>query len=120
MTKNELLEFICDLYGIDQCTNVILKHINQLVTEHGLSYLDIARALSYYVDILHKNVDATYGIIRTVELVYKDARNYFNKLKKLQEEQKAAINKASTSKTILINYKKEKTIKRNHIDLNKI
>ena len=86
MTKRELLEFICEIYQIQQCTPIILKHINKYVTEQRYDYIDIARALSYWVDVLGKPAQPQYGLA-IVEYIIDEAKKYFNELKLQKEKQ---------------------------------
>ena len=85
MTKQELLKFICDMYGIDECNSMILKQINKYVTEHRCDYIDIARALSYFVDVEGGMPDIKFGI-GIVESRLEISKKYFEKLRREKEE----------------------------------
>ena len=89
MTKQELLKFICDIYGIDECNSMILRQINKYVTEHRCDYIDIARALSYFVDVEGKTPDIKYGI-GIVPDKLEESKKYFEKLRREREDLEAA------------------------------
>lgn len=121
MTKQELLKFICDMYGISTCTEIILKQINKYVTERGYKYIEIARALSYFVDVQGNKPEIKYGIA-IVPFVMEESRKYFEELKRQKEEQLRAV-EASKSKDIIVIHCKirnDKTIKKKKIDINNI
>lgn len=120
MKKQELLNFICDIYNIDKCNDMILKQIHKYVTERGYEYIEIARALSYFVDIQGNEPQLKYGI-GIVPYIFKEAQDYYKKLKQQKEEQiKAAKeNKKIDNSIICCKLKKENKRKRN-IDINKL
>lgn len=92
MTKQELLKFICDIYGINECNSMILRQINKYVTEHRYDYIDIARALSYFIDVQGKPANPQYGIA-IVPYVMDDAKKYYDNLRRQKEEQLKAAEK---------------------------
>jgi hypothetical protein len=118
MTKQELVTFICDLFNINKCNDMILRQINKYVTEHGYSYKDIARALCYFTDIQGKTVDLKYGI-GIVPFVIDEARRYFEQERKAREAQKRAANQGQAK---VIKYKPSENSKtsRKAIDLNQL
>ena len=122
MTKQELEQFICEIFQIDECTSMILRQINKYVTERRYDYKNIARALSYYVDVQGNTLDIKYGI-GIVPLVMNDALKYFEQLKKQQEEQRQAAVAASQQQDNIIKIRDEQIKmprKRPHIDISSL
>ncbi len=123
MTKQELQAFICDIFQIDECTSLILRQINKYVTERRYDYKNIARALSYYVDVQGNTLELKYGI-GIVPLVMNDALKYFEQLKRQQEEQRQAAEEASKKQAPVIakidEIKGHNTIRRPHIDISSL
>ena len=122
MTKQELIQFICDMFNVSECTDMILRQIHKYVTERRYDYLEIARALSYYVDIQGESLQIKYGI-GIVPFVMDAARKYY----KQQEEQKAQQLKAAEEakqkqpqQQIHVKASDKNTIKKPHIDMNKL
>lgn len=121
MNKEELCKFICDLFGWDECNTMVLKQINKYVRECGYSYIEMARALSYYVDVQGNTLDPKYGI-GIVKFVMTDSRKHFEQLRLQKEAQlkKASETKSMETTTIKCSLKKKKTIKKNQIDISKL
>jgi hypothetical protein len=121
MNKEELCKFICDLFGWDECNTMVLKQINKYVRECGYSYIDIARALSYYADIQGNTLDPKYGI-GIVRFVMNDSRKYFEQLRLQKEAQMKKANEIKNTETVTIkcSIKSKKTIRKNQIDINKL
>lgn len=121
MNKQELLDIICELFGITECTPLILNHINKYVTECGYSYKDIARALCYYVDVLGNTPQLQYGL-KIVSHVKNDAVAYYEKIKKQKEQQLQAAYRNKNTKTITIHVPTDNrvTIRRKTIDIDKL
>lgn len=118
MTKEELKSFICEMYGIPRCSDLILKQINKYVTERGYEYIDIARALSYFVDVNGGEVKPQFGI-KIIEYVMTDAQKYFAELKAQQQRQLEAAQQEQVVKRIT--YKpRQHSLKRKKIDINKL
>ena len=126
MNKKELLDWICDIFGIEKCNEMILKQINKYVTERGYNYKDIARALTYYVDVKNNKPDIKYGI-GIVPYVIDEARAYYENLKRIKEEQmraaelekKRQLNQIE-NKGIFIQLSKKKTIHKKTINIDKL
>ena len=120
MTKQELLNFICEICEITECNDIILRQINKYVTGHGFSYKDIARALCYYVDVMGKKIQLQYGI-GIVPFVMKEAQQYFEQERKKQEEQRRA---AQTTENITVMrvgpLPAKKSIRKRHIDISQL
>jgi hypothetical protein len=121
MNKEELCKFICEMFNWSECNTMVLKQINKYVRECGYTYIEIARALSYYADVQGNTPDPKYGI-GIVRFVMNDSRKYFEKLRLQKEAQIKAAKEAKQSQTNVIKYKikKQNTIRKNQIDMNKL
>ena len=62
MTKKELERHICSTLNISSLTQIIESQITKFVTQRGLKYDEIARAVSYYVEVEETPYEAKYGI----------------------------------------------------------
>lgn len=121
MNKQELLDIICNLFGITECTSMILNHINKYVTERGYSYKNIARALVYYVDVLGNTPQLQYGL-GIVPYVIKDAVAYYEEKRKQKEQQLQAAYRNKNAETVTIHVPTDNrvTIRRKTIDIDKL
>jgi len=119
MKKEELCNFIKDISGWDECNTMVLRQIHKYVTECGLSYLDIARALSYYVDVLGNKLELQYGI-GIVKFIYPKSRQYFAELQKQKQKQLAAAEASRQCEDVVVKVKinPNKTIRKKHIEFN--
>ena len=109
------------MLGCEECNTMVLKQIHRYVKECGYSYIDIARALSYYADIQGNTLDPKYGI-GIVRFVMNDSRKYFEQLRLQKEAQlkKAKENENKETKIIKCSIKNKKTIRKNQIDISKL
>ena len=122
MTKQELIQFICDMFNIKECPEMILRQIHKYVTERRYGYLEIARALSYFVDVQGSSLEIKYGI-GIVPVVMEQSRRYFKKQEEQKKQQLEAAEKAKKLKEIQSIYVKinnKKTIKKPHINIDKL
>jgi hypothetical protein len=87
--KKQLEEMICELFHIEQPTKMMLSQITRFVTgqEYGYSYLDIARALAYFIEEQGNTPDIEKGI-GIVPWVIDDARRFYSQLANEQAELK--------------------------------
>lgn len=120
MNKEELCKFICDLFGWKQCTIMVLRQINKYVRECGYTYLEIARALSYYVDVQNRPLDPKYGI-GIVQCVMEDSRKYFAEAKKQRDAQVRAAelekNKRIINRVVHCKTDSVKTLKKHRLNI---
>lgn len=121
MTRQELCNFICEVSGWSECNMMVLKQINKYIRERGLSYLDIARALSYYVDVLGNTLEPKYGI-GIVGVIINDSRKYFAKLEEQKRRQIIAAEENKNREKIVVKYKvnPNKTIRRKEIKIDEL
>lgn len=121
MNKEELCNFICEITNTNACSEMILRQIHKYVRECGYSYKDIARALSYYVDVQNNTLELKYGIA-IVKLVMKDAQAYYKKLEIQKQNQiKAARQIKNTfNNCVQCKISGKKTIKKRQIDISQM
>lgn len=120
MEREELIEYICGWYGIEQITPLIQNQLYKFTTERRYSYKDIARALCYYIEVQNNKPEIKYGI-KIAELVMDEAQKWFRQKEKEVEQQKIAAQQHNQQnnpiKQIKCNPVTQKT-KRKQIDFN--
>lgn len=122
MEKQELIDWICDLFEIEQCPQQILGQIHRFTRERGYSYKDIARALAFYTEVDGGKLEPKYGI-GIVPFVMERAQAYFRQLEfeKEQQKQAAAAHKKDRHATTTINCAMgAKKLKRKQIDISQL
>ena len=105
-TKKHLEELILELSGLNAITPIISKQISRFVLEEKMSYLEIARCIDYYVEILGHDIKPEYGI-SFVPNVRESAAAYFKQLEldKQKQQQEAEKVIRYQDKNIIINIK---------------
>lgn len=83
MTKQELIEFLKDLLGIDEINRMIDSQITRFM-QSGYTAKNIARSVFYYVEVKKQTYDSQYGI-GIVPHIHDEAVRYFVALKKKEE-----------------------------------
>jgi hypothetical protein len=80
-TKQQLEQLICELFKIEKPTKMMFSQITRFVTEqeHGYSYLDIARALAFFIEEQGNTPDIERGI-GIVPWVIDEARKFYGNL----------------------------------------
>ena len=123
MEKQELLEYICEWFNIPECNQLILNQIYKFTTERRYTYKEIARALSFYIDVQGKQPDLKYGIA-IVPFVMDDARKFFKQkeIEKQRQIEAAKSHQQITPQTtqIVCNPRTQKTKKRKQIDISNL
>ena len=123
MNKQELTEFISDMFNVNECPEMILRQIHKYVTERRYDYLEIARALSYFVDIQGNTLQIKYGI-GIVPVVMEQSRRYFKEQEEQRKQQIKAAEQAKKDnqpkKEIYIKVNDKKTLKKPRIDISKL
>lgn len=121
--RKQLEEIIRELFNISTISSLINTQITKLVTTHGYSYLDIARALCYFVEKKQGKLDLKYGI-GIVPHIMKESDAYYSRLKSEKEKQQKQIQEIKKEnkkqKVIFITKTKETPIKKKQIDLKKL
>ena len=80
LDKEELENYIKQLFGITQLTPKIKKQIKKYIKEENYSYSGIRRSLVYFYEIKHNYLEKSNDGIGIVPWVYSDAYNYYYNL----------------------------------------
>ena len=119
MNKKELKDLICEIYEIDQVSQLIENQISKFVKQHGYSYKDIGRAFYYYAIILEREIKLDGGI-GIVPYYMEPAQKWFKaekeRLAKLERQGREAKKAAQETKDII----KIKEVKRERRGIVKI
>ncbi len=91
MTRRELEQHICSTLNISSLTPIIQNQITKFITQRALKYEDIARAVSYYIDIEKTLYEPKFGIGLIPYMVEKANAYYMA----LELQRKAQIKSAS-------------------------
>ena len=92
-TRNQLEQLICELVGVKQITPLITKHINELCLQYKMTWKEIARCLTWYVEVAHRTINIEFGIKTICTSVREKAEQYFKQLELDQQRQKAEAEK---------------------------
>jgi hypothetical protein len=92
-TRRQLEELICELMGVTQVTPLITKHIGELVVIYKMTWKEIARCLTYYVEVARGTLKVEYGIKTPCTSVREKADKYFKQLELDQHKQKGEAEK---------------------------
>lgn len=91
-TKNDLLEIIRDVMGIETITPMITRQINKFVLQDDMSFKEIARCIVYYVEVKGGVLDTMYGL-GIIPNIREQAAKYFKQLELDQQKQLAQAQK---------------------------
>ena len=86
LTYIELEKLLLEIFEINELTPIIKRQINRFVLEDGMSWLEIARCVSWQMDNNNGKYNAAYGIA-FVPNVRAQAKRYFEELARKKEEQ---------------------------------
>ena len=95
--KEELENYIKQLFGISSISAKIRKQIETYHKENNFTYSGIHKTLIYFFDIRGNSIEKANGGIGIVPYVYEDARKYWIAI----QEAKDKNNSIDTSKYIL-------------------
>lgn len=80
---NTLISSICNYFGDDKPTGLVLKQIKDYKETFGYTYSGISYCLWYITDILNKTLDKKYGIA-LVKYEYENAKIYYGNQEKIR------------------------------------
>jgi len=114
----QLIEIICQYYGIDAPTGLILKQVKEYKNDFKYTYSAMTYTLWYCKEVLGKQCLTQYGIA-LVKYHYEDAKDYYTQ----QEQRRQTVEELKdveikTKKIRRSNKAKEKNTKL--IDLNSL
>lgn len=75
--SEKLNDYIMKLFEVNYVSPKIKKQINTFIQEYNYSYSGIQKALCYYFEVKHGDIDKSGGGIGIVPYIYKDAYNYY-------------------------------------------
>lgn len=81
----QLIEFICENYGLERPTGFMLKQIKELKNEFNYSYASMTYTLWYCKEILNKGFIEKYGIA-LVKHYYEEAKDYYSQQERMKEQ----------------------------------
>ena len=96
LSKEQLIEEICYHHKTDGINQMIRSQITRFVVEHGYTYLEIARALAFYHEVLERPVEKKFGI-GIVPHIMDDARKYYKELEREERRRKLEAQKLVNS-----------------------
>lgn len=118
MEKKELEQIIRSTLNIETINPTIKKQITRFILERGLSYDDIAHALTFYIEVEQNKYEPKYGIA-FVDWTVDRSRAYYAALEAKKKEQIKSIENKEEVKVIKITkIKKRKPI--DSIDITKL
>jgi hypothetical protein len=101
MNKKELEQHICSALNISSLTPIISSQITKFVTERGLKYDDIARAVSYYMEVEKTPYQPKFGIGLIPYMVDK-ANAYYAAIEAQKKSQLRSLTIASSTPDIIL------------------
>lgn len=112
----ELINYICELHGLDRPTGMMLKQIKEQKEDLGYKYKGMELALRYFYETLGNLVQEGTGI-GIIPFVYEEAKKHY--VTKLKVEQSVDNVKLTKKKRVVVQspnstYKKRKI---KHIDI---
>lgn len=75
--KENLEEYIKELFNYKVLPEAVNKQIRQYTTENNYTYSGILKALKYFYEVKHGSKEKAYGRIGIVPYVYDTAHNYY-------------------------------------------
>jgi hypothetical protein len=89
--REELDEYIKQLFKISYVDARIQKQIKQYVDEYNFTYSGIKKALIYFYEIKGNSIQKSNGGIGIVPYVYKNAYNYYLALWQAQQKNESKV-----------------------------
>lgn len=87
-TRKQLEDLICEVAGVSSITPLVTKHINELTLIYKMSWKEIARCITYFVEVAKGSIKIEYGIKTVCTSVREKAEKYFKQLELDQQKQK--------------------------------
>lgn len=83
-TRNELIDYICNLYKIDAPTGMILSQIKKFQEELNYKYKGMELALKYFYETLDNKPREGDGV-GIIPFVYEEAKSHYIKQQRIAE-----------------------------------
>lgn len=100
----DLVSYMCNEFGIEAPTSLMLSQIKNLKTKRNYTYGGIQYTIWYYKYILNKDLDETYGI-GFVKYYYTNAEKYFKEQVEIQKKVEEMKTKNITTKKKVVKYR---------------
>lgn len=122
-SKQELIDLIKEVMGIQTITPMINKQINRFILQDKMTYKEIARCVVWYTEVQGKSFTTMYGL-GIIPNIREDVEKYFRQLE-LDQQQKANEAKKiieNQDNNIIFNIKslKQKPRKRKSLNIGEI
>lgn len=115
-----LISTICEYFGIDKPTGLIIKQVKQYKDEFDFSNAGIGYTLWYLKEIKNKSFELKYGIA-LVKYHYEEAKQYFDQQQKISDSVITEKPEVKTREVKLnINKVYKKNVNNYTIDLNEL
>lgn len=86
--KNNLEEYICELFKIDCLSPRIRKQINDFKKQYNFTYSGMLKTLKYFFEIKNNSIEKANGGIGIIPYVYEEAYKYYSNLQMIQNKNK--------------------------------
>lgn len=118
--REELYEYICNLYNIKFPTGLILKQIQEYKIEYDYKYWGMLLTLKYFYEVLEKPVKYDDGV-GIIPYIYEEAKKYYFDQQKIRDKAKN-IKELTKNKSIVVKKDKNNNSYNNFktIDISKI
>ena len=122
-SKQELIDLVKEVMGIQTITPMINKQINRFILQDKMTYKEIARCVVWYTEVQGKSFTTMYGL-GIIPNIREDVEKYFKQLE-LDQQQKANEAKKiieNQDNNIIFNIKslKQKPRKRKSLNIGEI
>lgn len=98
--KRELDDYIMKLFGTDFVEPRVQKQIKKYIEINKYTYSGIKKALIYYYEVKHGNLEKANGGIGIVEYIYSEAYRYYKSIWEAQQEN--SVNTYQKPKEVII------------------
>lgn len=115
--REELLDYICKLYGFKGPGPKIFRQIKKYLTDNpSWTHLGIQQALMYFYEVKHNSVEKANEGIGIVPYVYNEAQQYYAaqeaRQKRVAEQLRNSLE--TTQQSVVINVDKSKKSKKEY------
>ena len=94
--KDDLIQYICSLYGISEIPYAIDRQIDNYINQMGYTYSGIQKTLYYFYELEGNKPDSHTSTIGIVPYIYDEAKEFFQSLHKANESNEDFIQEEKT------------------------
>lgn len=91
-SKQDLLDLVKEVMGIQTITPMIQKQINRFVLQDGMTYKEIARCIVWYTEVQGHSFTVVYGL-GIIPNIREEAEKYFKQLELDQQSKEQEVQK---------------------------